>query len=626
MLYESPHLSLVAEYGIATLTLLKPLGDAALTDLATALDIAHARPGLDVFVLTGNGSPVAEPPNAALGQRVARRLAALDCVTLAVLDGPWLGGSLELALACDYRAAVGSAQTRLGFPQVRAGRVPCWGGTVRLPRRIGLRRALRLLFSGRKLSAAQALAAGLVDRAFGPRLAAVGCDRFILDLQASGQKSRCRRRLRDRLPWRREAILTRAATKLHTGISADHVAAWETLAAVAAGIRGGTAEGYAAERRAAGMMATRIEPEAPAREATFPLAGASGSMIRVGIVGGGTVGAALAQWLSMRGCAVAVRDRDPKAVRARLAANFRDAVAKRLILDGDAAERLAAIPCSTGWDGFAGVDVLIEAVGETKRVKRQVLCEAEAVAGPAAVLATTSTSYTVRALQKALDRPSRLVGLHVGVPAAALKCVELVAGPATDPTVLGKLRDLLTTFGKTPVVVADRPGRVLGRVLLPYLHEAILAAEEGIPVDALDAVLRRFGMAWGPFEALDAAGLDVVRASMARLARHIGPSLTPPPLLDRLIAAGRHGRKTGVGFYRHVGRPTPNRRDLPPPRRCDPAAIGRRLLVRLLTAARHAVSEGATRNLDDINALLLDAGWPAFRGGPLRVVAARGAA
>src|SRR5262245_51910228 len=180
MLFQTAHLRLASQYRIATLTIdAAVLSRAALADLSTALGLVERRPGLDVLIVRGlctGPAPEdrADPAEvAALGQRVADRLAALDATTLAYIDGPCRGGALELALACDYRAAAGGPRTRLGFPGPRAGAVPCWGGTARLPRLVGLKRALDLFLSGRTLSAAQALAVGLVDRAFGPRLAEV---------------------------------------------------------------------------------------------------------------------------------------------------------------------------------------------------------------------------------------------------------------------------------------------------------------------------------------------------------------------------------------------------------------------------------------------------------------------
>jgi 3-hydroxyacyl-CoA dehydrogenase/enoyl-CoA hydratase/3-hydroxybutyryl-CoA epimerase len=675
MLYESAHVRLAAEYRIATLTLdvigqdHNRLTRAALIDLDDALRIAQGNPALDVLVLcsgkdTGIGtgpdlgefaeldSPTEAAALAALGQRVVRRLAALEAVTVGFLDGPCLGGALELALACDWRMAVGGPTTRLGFPLVRRGAVPCWGGTVRLPRLVGLAAALDLLLNGHKLSASQALTLGLIDRAVGPRLATVHRDSFVLDLQETGRKRRVRPRLLDRLPGRRRWLLRRAWARVERTVSPDHVAPRELLRAVAAGVCGGAAEGLAAERAAMGRLArslavsstrplpaTAAPPTGPLRtvanlrlridDAPRPAKAADVAPIRrVGIIGGGTIGAALAQWAALRGCGVAVQERSPRAAaaaRERLAAQFRQAVAKRLIPADDAPATLAAIPCGVDWVGFEDVDLVIEAAPEDRALKRRALAAAERCVPASAVMATATTALTVRELQGVLAQPGRLVGLHVGHPAAALKAAEVAAGPATDPTVVTRLRAWLDANGKTAVLVADRPGRALGRVLLPYLHEAVLLAEEGFAVPAVDAAVRRFGLAWGPFEALDAAGLDVMLATMRALAAS-APHLRPPPLLERLVARGCRGHKTGHGFYRYDrSAPVANVVVLPRPvAGRDPEESVPRVVARLVNAEFAALGEGLVRDSATLDGLLLGAGWPAFRGGPLRYAATRG--
>jgi 3-hydroxyacyl-CoA dehydrogenase/enoyl-CoA hydratase/3-hydroxybutyryl-CoA epimerase len=680
MLYESPHLRLATEYRIATLTLSgaggerNVLGRAALADLDTALAIAQEHPALDVLVLRsdtaaglGAGADLAEfagradPYEAAelarLGQRVAWRLAAMAPVTAAFIDGPCLNGALELALACDWRVAVGGPTTRLGFRHIMYGAIPCWGGTVALPRLVGLRSALDLFLTGRKLSAAQALDSGLVDRAVGQRLAAVHLDTFVMDLQESGAKRRRGLRLLDRLPWRCRFLLHRAARRVRQTTSRDHAAPRELLRALASGLRGGAVEGLAAERAAMGRLAPslaagpvappavresrpvrtatdlRLRYDGPTPVSAEPAKGKTDEpppIRRIGIIGGGTVGAALAQWAALRGCAVAVQERGPasaRLARARLAAQFRQAVEKRLIPLDEAPAKLAAIPCTSTWQGFADVDLVIEAVDEDLALKRRVLPQAERHVPSSALLATATTAFTVQALQEGLVWPGRLVGLHLGHPVAALKAAEVTAGPATDPAAVARLRHWLRQNGKATVLVADRPGRVLGRVLLPYLHEAVLLAEDGVPVAEADAAVRRFGLAWGPFEALDAVGLDVVLACLRALAVSIGPSLTPPPLLERLVATGCRGRKNGDGFYRYDGsapvvntsllRTTVGRK----PREAAPRCIGR-----LLNAAWAVHGEGLVRDAGAIDGLLLAAGWPAFRGGPLRYATARGSA
>jgi 3-hydroxyacyl-CoA dehydrogenase/enoyl-CoA hydratase/3-hydroxybutyryl-CoA epimerase len=677
MLYESARVTLAADYRIATLTLTggeadRPLIDrATLDDLDNALCLVERHRGLDVLVLRGGSKgafgagpdlgelsarpdPAAAAAIASLGQRIAARFAGLDAITVADIDGPCLGGALELALACDVRVAAGHAGTRLGFPQVTSGAVPCWGGTVRLPRLLGMAAALDLFLRGHKLSAAQAKAAGLVQHAFPPSIARAECDRLLIDLQADGRKPRQRRAWLDRLPGRRLRLLWRAWAKVQRSVSPDHKAPRELLRILAAGVRGGDAEGYAAERagiaRLVPALAAAIPPAAvrlrivsvavpkPKHTVTdlqihvdtpHPASDPAANPIRrVGVIGGGTVGVALAQWAALHGCTVAMQERDADSAKQaweRLATQFRRAVVSRLLPADDLADRLAAVPVGDTWAGFENTDLVIEAVDEDRAVKSQVLQEAERHIPAGALLTTCSTAFTVRELQDGLARPQRLLGLHVGHPAAAMRWAEVTAGPTTDPTCVTRLRTWLRAHGKRPLLVADRPGRVLGRVLLPYLHEAMLLAEEGYHVAAVDSAVRKFGLTWGPFEALDAAGLDVMLATLRTMASTV-PGLSPPPLLERLVTAGCRGKKTGAGFYRH-GRLAniPNTSALPKSVDDRDLEMGvRRMVTRLLAAAFSALGTGLIRHGDDLDGLLLGIGWPAFRGGPVRYAESRG--
>jgi 3-hydroxyacyl-CoA dehydrogenase/enoyl-CoA hydratase/3-hydroxybutyryl-CoA epimerase len=672
MLYESARVSLAAEYRIATLTLRggtdsPPLCRATLNDLSAALCVIARNPALDVVILRGDApgafgvgpdlgefatrpKPAEAAGLAALGQRVAARLAGLGAVTVADIDGPCLGAALELALACDVRVAVGNATTRLGFPQVTSGAIPCWGGAVRLPRLVGLRAAIDLLLSGRKLSASQARSMGLIQYAFPPSTARAECDRLILDLQVDGRKPRQRRPWLDYLPGRRLQLLQRAWDDVRKTASPDHKALRELLGVMLAGMRGGDSEGYVAERAAIGRLARslvvsastpqarnvndsgpkhsvanlhiRIDMPPPVRDpATRPFR-------RVGIIGGGTSGIALAQWAALRGCAVAVQERDSQTAvqaRERLTLQFRRAVNRRLLAADDFADRLAAVSVGCAWVGFEDADLILEAVDEDRGVKAHALQEAERHIPPAALLATCTTALTVRELQEGLARPQRLLGLHIGHPAAALRWAEVTAGPITDPAAVTRLRTWLRAHGKKPLLVADRPGRVLGRVLLPYLHEAVLLAEEGYDVACIDAAIRKFGITWGPFETLDAAGLDVMLATLRTMTATV-PGLSPPPLLERLVTAGCRGKKSGSGFYRHNRLANvPNAAQLPKPVEDRDLDLGiRRAVARLLTSAFTAVGTGLIRDAESLDGLLLGAGWPAFRGGPLRYAQNRG--
>ena len=349
---------------------------------------------------------------------------------------------------------------------------------------------------------------------------------------------------------------------------------------------------------------------------------------RIGVIGGGTTGVALAQWAALRGCAVSVQERDSAtaiAARERLAQQFRRAVHRRLFAADELADRLSAVSVGFAWAGFEDADLVIEAVDEDRGVKAHVLQETERHIPVSALLATCSTAFTVRELAEGLARPQRLLGLHVGHPAAALRWAEVTAGPITDPAAITRLRTWLRANGKRPLLVADRPGRALGRVMLPYLHEAVLLAEEGYDVAGIDAAIRKFGLTWGPFETLDAAGLDVMLATLRTMTATV-PGLSPPPLLERIVRAGCRGKKSGTGFYRHNRLANvPNAAQLPRVVDDRDLELGvQRVVARLLTSAFAALGSGLIRDAASLDGLLLGAGWPAFRGGPLRYVQNRG--
>jgi 3-hydroxyacyl-CoA dehydrogenase/enoyl-CoA hydratase/3-hydroxybutyryl-CoA epimerase len=218
-----------------------------------------------------------------------------------------------------------------------------------------------------------------------------------------------------------------------------------------------------------------------------------------------------------------------------------------------------------------------------------------------------------------------MLGLHVAHPAAAQRCVELTAGPATDPAIVTRVSAWLRAHGKAAVQTADRPGRVLGRVMMPYIHEALVLATEGGGIGEIDAAVRRFGLAWGPFAALDEIGLDVVRASLRGLKGVYGADLEPPALLKRLTKRGWLGRKSGAGFYVYErGERRIHADALPEPsNRGGPQDAVTRLVARLVNAAFAALDLRLT-DAATIDGLLVAAGWPAFRGGPIQYARSRG--
>jgi 3-hydroxyacyl-CoA dehydrogenase / enoyl-CoA hydratase / 3-hydroxybutyryl-CoA epimerase len=641
-----------------------------MTDLDTALDAA-AREKLPLLVIysgkkTGflagadlasflevRDSAAAEDLSGR-GQRLFDKLAALPLPTIASVSGPCLGGGLELALACDYRLVFDARGTQLGLPEVELGLLPAWGGTQRLPRTIGLERALQVILGGRRLTAKDAFRLGLAD--------AYAANETELRQQFDGLKGIALsqgKRPRTGLPgrtWRqwflesnpvgRRLIFRGTERLLRRRLPDDMPAPAEALEAVRTGVKQGLAAGLEAERKAAGRLA--VTPASrnliglffareKARKPPPELAATNPKPVRrVGVVGCGVMGAGIAQLAAIRDCEVVVQEVNETALGAgleRIVNLFNQAVERGILTAHERDRKLSAIKGTYAWKGFENVDVVVEAALEDLEAKRKVFRELEARCRPEAVLATNTSSLLIAAVAEGLARPERVGGLHFFNPVHKMPLVEVARTAATADPATALLAQFAIGLGKTPVVVRDAPGFVVNRVLMPYLNEATLLVAEGLPVADLDAVMRRFGMPMGPLELLDQIGLDVsahVAESMRSLmAERFGPN----DAFERMRANGWLGVKGGKGFYVHKGKKaTPNALaenllratgTAPPATAALPKAARltearERMVLLMVNEAALALAEGLAADAETIDlAMVLGTGWAPHRGGPL---------
>jgi 3-hydroxyacyl-CoA dehydrogenase/enoyl-CoA hydratase/3-hydroxybutyryl-CoA epimerase len=674
VLFESTHLRIETDERVATLWLDTPgrptnvLSRAALADLDTGLQAVARQPAIDVLLVRSAksagfaaGHDAAEFAElrtaedlsgfAAQGQEVFRRLEGLSpaLLSVAVIDGPCHGAGLELALACDYRFAVARPATTFAFPEIERGVIPCWGGTARLPRRVGLKNALTMLLSGRVLTAWEAFVFGLADRAVSVDRSRIVLAEFVARLQDRPRSPRrsLLRRLGDANPLARRRLFRDARRMLADQSAAERPAGHELLAAVEAGLAGAE-EGLARERTAVAALALtpacrnalRLAQRAEQSPKIFPEPTNPVPPVprRVGIVGGGRLGASLARWFALQGREVVIQEASEPALAVasqRLTELFGDA-ARQGYLTGLEAHNLGrTVGRTTTWNGFEEAGLVIEAVDEDPGVKRGVFHELEQRCRPRTVLATASSSVRVEAIQAELRRPGRVAGLHFLAPVETVPVVELVRAPATQPDTIAALAGWLRTLGKTPVLVSDRPGRIVHRLILPYLSEAVRLVAEGLPIERIDRSLRRFGMSRGPLEWIDAIGFDALAELTGHMQTARGDGFARNLLLERPRSLGWYGRRSGHGFYayrrgrarssdaaqlllwndveegargRYVFDPEEAMRE-----GCD------RLVLRTINEAAAFLSEESAADAGAIDlALTQGAGWAPHRGGPLR--------
>jgi 3-hydroxyacyl-CoA dehydrogenase / enoyl-CoA hydratase / 3-hydroxybutyryl-CoA epimerase len=618
--------------------------------------------GADLQEFLGIQDATSAEAISAAGQKLFDKLAALPMPTIAAVSGACLGGGLEFALACDYRLVFDKPSTQLGLPEVELGLLPGWGGTQRLPRIIGLERALRVILDRKRLNAMEGFRWGLADAIASTeeelrdqfalltgRALAVG------KRQLSGVPLwTWRQRLLESNPLGRRILFKATERMMRRRVCDDMPAPYEALEAIRTGINDGMAAGLAYERGAAGRLAvstacrnlislffqTQKSDKLPAE-----LRGATPVEVRrVGVVGAGTMGAGIAQLAAFKGCKVVVQEVSQAALDAgleRISALFRKAVERRLLTEPESVERLAAIQGTLKWEGFDNVDVVVEAALEDLEAKKAVFRELEARTRPASVLATNTSSLPVERLQEGLRHPQRVAGLHFFNPVHKMPLVEVARAPASSDAALATLAQWAIHLGKTPVVVRDSPGFVVNRILMPYLNEAVILVAEGLTIEQVDRAMKRFGMPMGPLELLDQIGLDVA----AHVAQSIQPVLAgrfePHAVFDKMRAAGLLGQKSGRGFYLHGGKkPKVNShvQDLLRDQQAAAAAQalppgvrqseGReRMVLLMVNEAAMGLSEGLTANAAAIDlAMVLGTGWAPHRGGPLRYADDRGLA
>ncbi|MCK9489946.1 MAG: 3-hydroxyacyl-CoA dehydrogenase NAD-binding domain-containing protein [Xanthomonadales bacterium] len=560
------------------------------------------------------------------GHQVFSAIAALPCPTVAAIHGHCFGGGTELALACRYRVAADSPDTRIGLPEVRLGIHPGWGGVARLPHLIGAPEAMKMMLAGGSVSAAKAQQLGLVDDV-------APADELLARAQAIIERPPVRP-----LPQRALAWLTNTwpARQILAPVMRKTVA------------RKAPRKHYPAPyamlevwRRHGGSIASALKPEARSvvrlaettptahnlvrvyflQEALKARAGqVEHGIERVHVIGAGVMGGDIAAWAALQGFQVSLQDRDQAAIDAALA-RAGTLFEKRLKTPERVAPVRQRLVADAAGAGVADADLVIEAIVETVAAKRGLFAEIEPKMKADALLATNTSSIVLEELREGLARPQQFLGLHYFNPVAKLPLVEVVRHDGVDADAFQRALAFVRSQGKLPLATASAPGFLVNRILFPYLLEAFRLYNEQVPPRAIDKAATDFGMPMGPIELADQVGLDVCAHVGAVIAPGLGIEL-PPGLADK-IAAGKRGRKDGEGFY-----PYPEGKPVKPPlpdNYVPPPDLEDRLILPLLNEAVTCLHEGIVDSADELDAgVIFGTGFAPFRGGPISHIHAVG--
>jgi 3-hydroxyacyl-CoA dehydrogenase len=559
---------------------------------------------------------------------------------VAAIHGSAFGGGLELAMAAHYRVASPTAQ--LGQPEVKLGIIPGAGGTQRLPRLVGIAKAVEMCAEGKPINAEEALKIGLIDRLIEGGLLA-GALRFAGEI--AGKPAPKTRDRNEKLgsPEQNAALFTAArekACRKQRGMPAPLAA----IEAVEAAAKFPFDEACKIEEKLFqeclfsdqskaliriffGEREVAKIPDIPQGTPTLPVS-------RAAVVGAGTMGGGIAMVFANAGFPVLLKDVDQAALDRGLATihkNYQNSVKLGRFTQQFVDERLKLIQPTLTYDDFGNVDIVIEAVFEGMTLKKEVFAQLDRVCRKGAILASNTSTLNIDEIASATSQPESVIGTHFFSPANVMRLLEIVRAKRTSKEVIATCMQLSKKLDKLGVLVGNCRGFVGNRMFHQYGREAVFLVEEGATPQEVDKVLYDFGMALGPLATGDLAGLDVgwrIRKEYRHLEK---PGVRVPFIGDRLCEMGRYGQKTGAGWYNYDenrrGAPDPTLNQLLrqwaieagiPQHTITPDEIVERCIYALVNEGARVLDEGiALRSVDIDIIYIYGYGFPAYRGGPM---------
>ena len=619
----------------------------------------------DIGVICGTGklfisgadiSEFGKPPQQPALPDVINHIEQCNKPVVAAIHGVALGGGLEVAMGAHFRLADSAA--KLGLPEVKLGLMPGAGGTQRLPRLVGMDKALTMITSGQPVAVMDAMQAGLVDRVsddIDVVSAGIQFARDILDgtfvvagqnvATASGTAAELVRRTSDQPVTTLDADALRAwRSKLQKSAKGE-VAALSALDAVQFSTNADITAGLAEERRIflqlmdtpqrAGLIHAFFAERKVAKLPEIKAVSAK-EIQQIGVIGGGTMGAGIATSVVLNGYSVVLVERDQAAAdkaRSTIERNL-DGAVKRGKLDAAAQQSILQDRLSTVTDykHLSAADLIIEAVFESMEVKKAVFAQLDEVAKAGAILATNTSYLDIDEIAQATSRPDAVIGLHFFSPAHVMKLLEVVVARHTPPTLTATAFALAKRLGKTAVRSGVCDGFIGNRILSHYRAAADHMVIDGASPYQIDKALVEFGFAMGPYAVADLAGIDIGYATRQRKAADRDPKDRYPGWADELYHLGRLGQKSGRGYYlysegHHGGEEDPELASIIDktrqaaeitPRSFSNEEIIERYMAAMINESARVLEQGiAQRPLDIDVVLLYGYGYPRWRGGPL---------
>ncbi len=595
--------------------------------------------GADIRLISAMETESDACAGAEQGQNIFNTLDDLKIPTIACVHGVCLGGGCEMILACDKIYASDSPSTQIGLPEVQLGLIPGFGGTYRMPRRIGIPNALDLILSGKKVRASKAKKIGLVDDVYPKEKLIEMAIRNLSKKERSKSLSENIQNLAMDNFVTRRVIFSKARESVLKKTKGFYQAPLKIIEVMEEHY-GKSRETYLSfEAQAFGELCLGAQSQNlqhifflvdGAKKYPGPKSQSKIPRLEQGaVLGAGTMGGGIAWLFANNGDHPIMKDINKEGLELGLkqaSKNFKEALKRKRLTPEEFERRQRSITPTTSYDGFKNVDLVVEAVVENMDIKKKVFSELEGHVTDDCIITSNTSSLSVTEMSKAFKNPSRFAGLHFFNPVHRMPLVEIISHPGTSAKTLEALYKWCLKVKKTPIIVNDGPGFLVNRILMPFMNEAMHLVNEGVAFDDIEKACLNFGMPMGPFRLMDEVGIDV-GAKVAKIIHEgLGDRMAASELSDKIAESGLLGKKSNKGFYlydekgKDAGMNPEVKKYFPLKSiTMDQTSIQMRIFLPMINEAAYVLKDNIVSEAKTIDlGLIFGIGFPPFRGGLLK--------
>lgn len=634
--------------GDVLLDLENTLGELAKQKDIKLLVIDSAKPGIfiagaDIEEIRGLTVEADALEKVKRGQEVLSKIETMPFPTVALINGACMGGGTELALCCTYRVTTDNKKCQMALPEVNLGIFPGFGGSIRMPRLVGVVQGLTMVTGGKSVDGKKAEKIGLADTCIPEGYMAEELPRFLNSIISGKYKRKQPESIYDKFAPLRALVYKKTRQEILKNTKGNYPAPIKALEVVERTYKKTSLEeGLKIEREefaklAVGDISKNLIQIFFTMEALKKENG-SGRKIEVpavkhaSLLGAGVMGGGIAWAFTKAGIPVRMKDVSWDGVGLGFKQVSKIYGQMKKIRKATAQEvdmKMNLVSGTLDYSGFGSSDIVVEAIVEDMNVKKKVLAETENHIGANVVIASNTSSLSITEMATALKHPARFVGMHFFNPVNRMPLVEVIPGKDTSDEAIAAVFDLAKKMGKTPIKVGDCAGFTVNRILLPYMNEAVLMLEQGVSMKRMDSIIEKFGMPMGPFILADEVGIDVCYKVAKILKDAYGDRVTLSELLRSVYQDKKLlGKKAGKGFYIHTKDSKTINPELEPV--TDNTAINDfeildRCILIMVNEAAMILEEKMVENPQYLDmAMIMGTGFPAFRGGLLRYADAVG--